>query len=116
MLGLFVTNNGFVSIKGRSIKNKPVEPVFKHVGLSKRKYMKTLLSSYRIMNFTDFNILELSEISQKQWVNRKYPIPEGYMVKYGKTGTNFRKITQEDLIRNKIYEKKRDLKSDPFVK
>ena len=75
MLRITVTNDGSVFIKGRSVKNKPVEPIVKHVGLSKRKYLKTILKAYRVIDFKDFDIDELSGLSLGQWVDRKYPIP-----------------------------------------
>lgn len=106
MLGTFITKDGSIFIKGRSVKNKPTEPMIKHVGLSKQKYLKTLLHGYRGINFTDVDIIELSELSLKQWVHRKYPIPDGYTVRYGKNGSIFRKITREEIIKNRYFSKK----------
>lgn len=95
-----------IKINGRSVKNKPTEPVFTYIGLSKAKYIKTLVKSYRLLGFKDFNILELALLSQKQWLRREYPVPEGYEVRYGhgfnysnrdQTNWNFRKKTPKDL-------------------
>ncbi len=95
-----------IKIKGRSVKNKPVEPIFIILGLSKSKYMKTLVKSYRVLNFKDFDLLDLAQLSQKQWLRREYPVPEGYEVRYGhgfnmqnvkQTNWNFRKKTPQDL-------------------
>lgn len=108
MLGKMVSENGSVFIKGRSVKNKVSEPVFIKVGLSKEKYMKTLLKSYRIMGYKDFDIEDLCLMSLKQWKRKEYPIPEGYVHKYSRSfnpkklqeqNWNFRKKTVWDMIK-----------------
>jgi len=93
-------------IKGRSVKNKPVDRLFIQLGLSKSKYMKTLIKSYRMLDFKGFDLWDLAQLSQKQWLRREYPVPEGYEVRYGhgfnysntnQNNWNFRKKTPLDL-------------------
>ena len=107
MLGTFISKDGKIFVKGRSVKNKPIEPVYSFVGNNKTGYMKTLLKSYRLMKFTDFNIIDLYEMSLKQWKRREFPIPKGYVVKYSHSfdpnklkthNWNFRKKTAMDLL------------------
>lgn len=108
MLAKMVSENGTVFIKGRSVKNKVSEPVYIRVGLSKEKYMKTLLKSYRVMGFTKFDIADLCQMSLTQWKRKEYPIPKGYAHKYSRTfnpkklqeqNWNFRKKTVWDMIK-----------------
>ncbi len=107
MLRLLLKYDGKINIIGRSINNKIIEPYFIRVGLSKERYMKTLLRSYRLMNFTDIDIYDLCQLSLKQWQRKEYPLPEGYIHKYGHSfnakklkeqNWNFRKKTAFDMI------------------
>lgn len=116
MLGMFLTKDGDVFIKGRSVKNKPSDPITNHVSLAKAKYMRNVIHAYATISFRDFNIVDLSELSLKEWVNRKYPIPKGYVMRYGMKGTHFKKITLEQELRNLFFNRNTDQKSHPFVK
>lgn len=99
--------DGKIIIKGRSINNKTLQPYFIRVGLSKEKYLKTLLRSYRMMGYYDFDIVDLLGMSLKQWQRKEYPLPEGFIHKYGHSfnakklqeqNWNFRKRTAFDMM------------------
>jgi len=107
ILKLLLKYDGKINVLGRSINNKTIEPYFIRVGLSKERYMKTLLRSYRMMGYIDFDIIDLCEMSLKQWQRKEYPLPEGYIHKFGHSfnlkklkdqNWNFRKKTVFDLI------------------
>jgi len=107
ILKLLLKYDGKINVLGRSINNKTLEPYYIRVGLSKERYMKTLLRSYRLMNYTDFDIIDLSLLSLKQWQRKEYPLPEGYIHKFGHSfnakklqeqNWNFKKKTAFDMI------------------
>jgi hypothetical protein len=107
ILKLLLRYDGKITVIGRSINNKITEPYFIRVGLSKERYMKTLLRSYRLMKYTNVDIAELSLLSLKQWQRKEYPLPEGYIHKHGHSfnakklkqqNWNFRKKTAFDMI------------------
>lgn len=107
ILKLLLKYDGKINVLGRSINNKTLEPYFIRVALSKEKYLKTLLRSYRMMDFNDFDIIDLLGMSLKQWQRKEYPLPEGYINKYGHSfnakklqdqNWNFKKKTAFDMM------------------
>lgn len=39
-----------------------------------------LYSRYKEIGFNDFNLVDMAELSQKQWKNRDFVIPDGYLL------------------------------------
>lgn len=39
-----------------------------------------LYSRYKEIGFNDFNLVDMAELSQKQWKNRDFVIPKGYRI------------------------------------
>jgi len=67
------------------------------IKLSKQKFsrVRSLYFKYKEVGFTDFSLIEISMLSAKQWKNRDYPIPKGYMPSWNKILV---KKTVRDLI------------------
>lgn len=55
-----------------------------------------LYKKYREIGFKDFNLIDLAELSLKQWKLRKYPVPEGYML-------DWNHILVPESIRSKLF-------------
>lgn len=65
----------------------------------KRSRVKNLMFKYKEIGFTEYNLIDMAEMSLMQWKRREYPIPEGYVVSYNKI---LRKITDQEKYMRKI--------------
>jgi hypothetical protein len=67
------------------------------IKLSKQKFsrVKNLYFKYREVGFSNFSLIDMALLSTKQWKNRDYPIPKGYMPSHNKILV---KKTVRDLI------------------
>lgn len=54
-----------------------------------------LVRKYKEIGFTDYNMVDLAEMSQSQWRRREFPIPEGYRLNWVKILV---KLKPRDLI------------------
>jgi len=56
------------------------------IKLSKQKFtrIRNLFFKYKEIGFTDFSLIELAEMSTKQWKNRDYKVPKGYKLSWNK--------------------------------
>jgi len=78
--------------KGRlPIGNRPII----HLSIQKGGRVINLVRKYREIGFTDFNLIDLAEMSQSQWRRREFPIPKGYRLNWVKILV---KLKPRDLI------------------
>jgi len=54
-----------------------------------------LYHKYKEIGFTNYNLIDLAEMTMTQWKRREYPIPEGYRLNWGKMLV---KLNVRDLI------------------
>ncbi len=67
------------------------------IRLSKQKFsrVKNLYFKYLEVGFSNFSLIDMALLSTKQWKNRDYQIPKGYMPSWNKILV---KKTVRDLI------------------
>lgn len=64
------------------MKNPDI-PVIIHLSITKSSLVKNLVKRYREIGFTDFDLLELAQMSRTEWRRHRFPIPNGYTPKKG---------------------------------
>ncbi len=67
--------------KGRLPKNN--RPII-HLSIQKAGRVINLVRKYKEIGFTDYNMIDLAEMSQSQWRRREFPIPKGYRLNWVK--------------------------------
>ncbi len=53
------------------------------ISLQKERRLKGLFKRYTEIGFTDFSLIELAQLSLRQWMDKKYPVPQGYVACWG---------------------------------
>lgn len=72
------------------------------LALGKGRYIRFLVKQYNLIGFKDFDLVELAQLSKKQWQNKKFTIPKGYRIKQNRNSNIFEKIPHEEMIKKKV--------------
>lgn len=68
----------------------------------KASYVKHLILSYMEIRFFTYDMMDIAELSMRQWHSRAYPVPKGFIIKNKRSGFIFEKISKEVLLKQKI--------------
>lgn len=73
--------------------------------MAKSKYLRYLVEQYIQIGFKEFDLTELAQFSIRDWKNKKFPIPRGYMRNNHMYSNKLVKISKKQLLEKKIFKK-----------
>lgn len=76
-----------------------------HLSIAKSKYLRHIIEQYNEIGFRQFDLVDLAQFSIRDWKNKKYPIPKGYMRNARMFSNKLIKIPKKLLIEKKFLKK-----------
>ena len=75
------------------------------LSIAKSKYLRHIIEQYNEIGFKEFDMVDLAQFSIRDWQNKKYPIPKGYIRNRKMFSNKLVKITKEELLKSRILKK-----------